>query len=1011
MKPPTMDCRFFPVFLIGLAMCGSPAQGAEWIWATPEREAGQSACLRRHFQLDSRPATAHLRCVADFAAIELWLNGQLVASLEPFSGPYAVDVAPLLQPGENRFTAQAKSTAGPAALALQLELQWDDGRRQALDSDGSWQGFMSNDPTDAADLDRIPADSGAWHSVATFGALDSVFLPTERTRNVQIHEIDDYTQWKQALTADDGGAKSASAPSFEVPAGFQLEQLRLARPDEGSWVSLEFDPRGRLIVAREERGLLRMTLPTAAEADGEIRVETIDDTLLECRGLLWAHDCLYANANNSKGLYRLRDTDGDDQLDEVKLLYASAGGVGHGRNDLALGPDGKIYSIQGDSVALPQGLLDRTPPFLRDAHPEAGVGHLLRFDPDGSPGEIVARGLRNPYGIDFNADGELLTYDADAEFDMGTPWYRPTRVVHLVSGADYGWRAVTGNWPPYVLDRADATPPTLDIGKGSPTAVKFGKSSRFRPPFREALFILDWAYGRIIAVHLEPRGAGYAARAETFLRGRPLNVTDLGFGPDGAMYFVTGGRKTQSGLYRLRYVGPAVEPPPPTAQQQARRQHAVQARLLRRRLESLHMPQALAAALEPEQMTLIWQNLSDADPLIRAAARAALEHRPTGEWTERALNEPQPQQAVMALLALARQTPSAACEPILRRLNELSWDRLNHCGKGALLRCYELCLGQASDSAGPIAQLAIEQLLSHFPSADRALNWQLGRVLLDHSAPAAVDRSWKLLLASTEQAERMEYMLLLRGAKVGWTEQTRRDYFAMLGELDHYQGGEGLPGFVERIRADALASLEPAERPRYESLWSVRDLPAEELAPAEGRQAVRQWQLADLVDTLPEVSRGRNYRQGSLMFAAALCVRCHRVAGRGAAIGPDLTSIGSRFSRRDILQSIVIPSQVVAEQYRRAQVVLQDGRVLTGQILPDRDYRSPTLRLAPDPLQPAVMEISKAQVESYTMAPISVMPENLLNTLSREEILDLLAWLEAGGDERHPDFQGQRQDE
>ena len=66
-----------------------------------------------------------------------------------------------------------------------------------------------------------------------------------------------------------------------------------------------------------------------------------------------AHDALYANANNSKGLYRLRDTDGDDRFDEVKLLRQFPGGVGHGRNDLALGPDGMIYSMHGDSVEVP----------------------------------------------------------------------------------------------------------------------------------------------------------------------------------------------------------------------------------------------------------------------------------------------------------------------------------------------------------------------------------------------------------------------------------------------------------------------------------------------------------------------------------------------------------------------------------------------------------------------------------------------------------------------------------
>ncbi len=80
---------------------------------------------------------------------------------------------------------------------------------------------------------------------------------------------------------------------------------------------------------------------------------SINEDLQECRGLLYAYDALYANANNSKGLYRLRDTDGDDRFDEVRLLREFPGGVGHGRNDLALGTDGLIYSIHGDSVDVP----------------------------------------------------------------------------------------------------------------------------------------------------------------------------------------------------------------------------------------------------------------------------------------------------------------------------------------------------------------------------------------------------------------------------------------------------------------------------------------------------------------------------------------------------------------------------------------------------------------------------------------------------------------------------------
>ena len=147
-----------------------------------------------------------------------------------------------------------------------------------------------------------------------------------------------------------------------------------------------------------------------------------------------------------KDFYRLRDTDSDDQFDDVKLLYQSSGNVGHGRNDLVLGPDNMIYLIHGDAVDLPNDFTDFTSPFREHRRGETTrEGHVIRTNADGTKWELLAGGLRNPYGIDFNTDGEMFTYDADAEFDMGSPWYRPTRVNHLVVGGDHGWRGVTGS--------------------------------------------------------------------------------------------------------------------------------------------------------------------------------------------------------------------------------------------------------------------------------------------------------------------------------------------------------------------------------------------------------------------------------------------------------------------------------------------------------------------------------------------------------------------------------------
>ena len=112
---------------------------------------------------------------------------------------------------------------------------------------------------------------------------------------IKVSAYDDYTQWKRALEAEKGSDPSL----FQVAPGFEIELVHSATTDEGSWVSLAVDPKGRLVIAREDQGLLRITL---ASGGSQIhRIETINDSLQECRGLLFAFDSLYVNANNSKG--------------------------------------------------------------------------------------------------------------------------------------------------------------------------------------------------------------------------------------------------------------------------------------------------------------------------------------------------------------------------------------------------------------------------------------------------------------------------------------------------------------------------------------------------------------------------------------------------------------------------------------------------------------------------------------------------------------------------------------
>jgi len=943
---------------------------SKWIWGKDVRQPERELEFSREFDLSGHAVSARLQAVSDFSSLDIRINGKPVGQ-SPAHGPLlSLEVSGHLLKGSNLISMTARSTGEAPAVSLRLD--WTDAK-------GVRGSVFSNEKWKAKGL-----------TIEALGSLTNE--PWWNLPPLSVDSLEDYTQWKRASNAEAGTDPSTF---FTLP-GYEVELLRSAGKEENSWVSMAFDPKGRITIGREDKGLLRFTL----SPDGQIvRTESIEDSLKECRGLLYAHGALYANANNSRALYRLRDLDGDDQFEEKKVLYQSEGGVGHGRNDLALGPDGMIYAIHGDSVHIPKDLPNRTSPLRRNRLPyRPNEGHVLRLDKDGKKIEVFCGGLRNPYGIAFNRAGEAFTYDADAENDMGTPWYRPTRVKHLTSGADFGWRAVTGSWPPYYPDHPDNTPPTAHIGKGSPTSVKFGYKSKFPSAYQDVLYVLDWTFGRILAVHLMERGAGYAGVPEVFLSGRPLNVTDLAFGPDGAMYFTTGGRRTKSALYRVRYAGTSGSGNSATSQQKNRAQLSSKARNLRHSLEWHHgkpaqqTDDALLGDGWAGKLVSLVAHLGSSDPRIRQAARIALEHQPLERWRSVALAENgNPRTLLTGWTALIHADPgqASAIRSKLAKLDLRSFD------KDLILQAaylYALCLkaGLGSSDEPMLAQLG-----PLYPSSSDKLNWSLAPLLLTLDPQRAVGQTIELLKSTEDPVQAVHYLYQLRHAKVGWTQASRETYFRKLGEATGYVGdSRGLPTSLKRISKDALATLPNDDRKKYEALAAgkVKMPPMPDLT---GRKFVKNWKPDDFAGELGFKSAAKVSASGRKAFAVALCNRCHRFQGSGYAVGPDLTGVANRLGRTDLLRAILLPSESIAQNYRTDVLELVDGRNLTGRIIPTLDYRAPHLLLAENPLQPdQAIKIRKVEVLSKRRSKLSIMPPGLLNNLSKQEVLDLLAYLE-----------------
>jgi putative heme-binding domain-containing protein len=849
----------------------------------------------------------------------------------------------------------------------------------------------------------------------------------------------------RANAQEKAAAKSrprAAAPTGPAPAatpvgrlktlkGFKVELVHdVSREGEGSWVSMTIDPKGRLIVSDQYGKLFRVTPSPVGGPASATKVEPIPAGIGMAHGLLWAFDSLYVMVNRDRpdpklpsGLYRVRDTDGDDRLDKVELLRKLDGGGEHGPHAVVLSPDGKsLHVVAGNATRLPElagsvvprvwgedNLIPHMPDgagFMRDE--KAPGGWVCKVDPEGKSWELVSSGYRNAYDIAFNRDGELFTYDSDMEWDMSLPWYRPTRVCHVTSGSEFGYRNGSGKWPTYY---PDSLPPVVDIGPGSPTGVAFGYGAKFPAKYQDAFFISDWSYGKLYAVHLTPKGSSYSAEFEEFLSGSPLPLTDLVVNPnDGALYFAIGGRRTTSGLYRLVNDGPDSTSPSPGSPEGA------EARKVRHSIEAFHGHE------DPQAVETAWRYLNHPDRFIRFAARVALEFQDVSTWRQKALYEPDPGKALPALLALIRVSaqdpahrkpgdpaPSPALKSeILAALDRLGGaihsdssrsspltseeDRLN------LARVYQVLFVRFGRSDHATAEKVLARLSPWFPSASRDLNSELSRLSVYLGSPSAAWKLVGLLAKAPTQEEQIDYAATLRVLKTGWAPELRMAYFAWFLKAAGYKGGNSFRGFMRNIKTDALANLGDDEKADLKPIIDAAPPSSSIAQAATPRPFVKNWTLDELVPLVENGLHGRDYAKGRALFAAASCFACHRFNNEGGGAGPDLSGVAGRFSVRDLLESVVAPSKVISDQYGAVMISTDDGRVVTGRIV---NLHGDTLSVNTNMLDPNMqVSVNRRRIEEMKPSPVSMMPEGLFNTLNRDEVLDLTAYLMSRGDSR-----------
>jgi putative heme-binding domain-containing protein len=429
---------------------------------------------------------------------------------------------------------------GAAGLVARVITKEKGGTFESYSTDATWKTSVKA----AADWAQPKMRDDDWLEAKVYGPLGAV-LP-----------------WGDEIVIANEGSRFVTDPEFTVERLVTDEQA-------GSIIAMAFNASGDILASREGGGVY---LIRDKNKDGKFSsVEPYCKDVKNIQGILSLGNRVYAVGDGPEGgaLYQMTDSDGDGHCDNLTALVKYRGIIGeHGPHTVRLGPDGLLYVLSGNFAQISTSIDPRSPyvttyegdlvqPKYEDPKGYAvGVpapgGTVIRTDTNASFIEMVAAGFRNPYDFTFTPDGELMTYDADMEWDIGAPWYRPTRLLHVTPGGEYGWRSGWSKWPGYYLD---SLPATADMGPGSPTGMAYYNHTAYPPRLQNTLFAADWSLGEIHAIKLERSGASYKATDSIFLKGRPLNVTGLDVGPDGCLYFCTGGRGTDGGIYRVRFTG------------------------------------------------------------------------------------------------------------------------------------------------------------------------------------------------------------------------------------------------------------------------------------------------------------------------------------------------------------------------------------------------------------------------------------------------------------------------
>ena len=396
------------------------------------------------------------------------------------------------------------------------------------------------------------------------------------------------------------------------------------------------------------------------------------------------------------------------------------------------------------------------------------------------------------------------------------------------------------------------------------------------------------------------------------------------------------------------------------------------------------------------------------DRHIRYAARIALEHQPVEQWAEKALAQSKADVAIQSLLALIRSGDEDRQLAAVEKLIQLETKRLTTRQQLDWLRALNVGFARTqSIDDGKKEQLG-EVVQNLLPVTSTNLNHEICRMLVYLNKPNAVSAYVPLLQAAKTQEDLLFYGMTLRVAAEGWTNQSHKTYLSRMNDaeqaaaLGDFIGGGHYQIYVQRMREDFVTGLNEGQQLALDELINAEIQSAVPTGSPTPRKFIKNWKIDDLLTDVTNLPSGRSFDVGKRMFTTATCIQCHRFGNIGGILGPDITGAARRYSPPVLLREIIDPSVQVSDQFKTHSIITLQGKIYQGRILDQNDKQ---LTVAIDPKAPsAVIELQADDIDEILPSKTSMMPLGLLNTLTREEILDLLAYIQSGGNPDHELF-------